>query len=396
MKKTICLILFLLFFGFTSLVVSAQTPPDQNFGTYEDLSYGGSVTYGLITYTGSDAYVGIGNTVSQGISLSPLFSGSAAVMGGNTSGGYVGFRSSSLSNNFKIVSFVADFYGHSNGNSSETYEIKGYDNGTEVVSVSNFIVTSSGSFGLGNATIGWVREDYDDNGSNSGTITFGSGWSNIDEIRFYPSDVAPNNNLFVGLDNIDFEPAVLPATAPSVTTNAASGISSFEVTLNGNVTSDGGALVTERGFIYSSTDNTPTIGEIGVTQVTDGSGAGVFSEAISGLNSSMTYYYQAYATNSEGTTYGGVVSFATSPTLGLEEDYLINAISLYPNPVNNVLYLSNNIKVEKIVLFDILGKTMGNIAIENNSINLSNIKTGIYLLKIETDRGSLVKRIIKD
>jgi gliding motility-associated-like protein len=312
MKKTTYLILFLLFFSITSLVVHAQTPSDQNFGSYEDISYGPSVTYQLITYTGSDAYVGIGNTVGQGISLSPLFSGSAVVMGGNTSGGYVAFHSSSLSNNFRMVSFVADFYGHSNGNSSETYEIKGYDNGSEVVSVSNFIVTTSGSSGSGNAAIGWVREDYNDNGSNSGTMTFGSGWSNIDEIRFYPLDSAPNNNLFVGLDNIDFEPAVSPATAPTLTTTAASGVTATEATFGGNVTSDGGATVSSRGFVYSSSDNTPSIGEGGVSNVLDGSGTGVFSESISGLSASTTYYYQAYATNSKGTSYGGVESFTTS------------------------------------------------------------------------------------
>ena len=258
MKKTTYLILFSLFFSITSIVVHAQTPSDQNFGSYEDISYGPSVTYQLITYTGSDAYVGIGNTVDEGISLSPLFSGSAVVMGGNTSGGYVGFISSSVSNNFRIVSFVADFYGHSNGNSSETYEIKGYDNGSEVVSVSNFIVTSSGSFGSGNASIGWVREDYNDNGSNSGTLTFGSGWSNIDEIRFYPLDTAPNNNLFVGMDNIDFEPAVSPATAPTVSTSAATSITESRATLGGNVTSDGGTTVTERGIVYNTT-GTPNV-----------------------------------------------------------------------------------------------------------------------------------------
>ena len=309
MKKTTYLILFSLFFSITSIVVHAQTPSDQNFGSYEDISYGPSVTYQLITYTGSDAYVGIGNTVDEGISLSPLFSGSAVVMGGNTSGGYVGFISSSVSNNFRIVSFVADFYGHSNGNSSETYEIKGYDNGSEVVSVSNFIVTSSGSFGSGNASIGWVREDYNDNGSNSGTLTFGSGWSNIDEIRFYPLDTAPNNNLFVGMDNIDFEPAVSPATAPTVSTSAATSITESGATLGGNVTSDGGTTVTERGIVYNTT-GTPNVNDD--TKVQIGSGDGSFSDEITGLSAGTTYYVRAYASNSEGTSYGNDISFTTT------------------------------------------------------------------------------------
>ena len=127
--------------------------------------------------------------------------------------------------------------------------------------------------------------------------------------------------IFIGLgstdipsiDNFYTSTYVEPSySAPAVSTSSASLISSDGATLGGNVTSDGGASVTERGFVYSSLDNTPTIGEAGVTPVTDGSGTGILSESISGLSASTTYYYQAYATNSEGTTYGGVESFTTS------------------------------------------------------------------------------------
>ena len=127
--------------------------------------------------------------------------------------------------------------------------------------------------------------------------------------------------IFIGLgstdissiDNFYTSTYVAPSySAPTVSTSVASSITSDGAALGGNVTSDGGTSVTERGFVYSSSDNTPTIGEAGVTQATDGSGTGIFSEAILGLSGSTTYYYQAYATNTEGTTYGGVESFITS------------------------------------------------------------------------------------
>ncbi|MCK4957034.1 MAG: DUF5050 domain-containing protein, partial [Candidatus Cloacimonetes bacterium] len=103
--------------------------------------------------------------------------------------------------------------------------------------------------------------------------------------------------------------------APTVTTTTASSITHDSASLGGNVTSDGGATVTERGVVYSTTDSTPTIGEGGVTKDTNGSGTGVFSESIGSLSSSATYYYNAYAINSEGTSYGTVKSFTTDAPL---------------------------------------------------------------------------------
>ena len=80
----------------------------------------------------------------------------------------------------------------------------------------------------------------------------------------------------------------------------------------GNVTATGGASVTARGVVYSSSDPTPTIGEPGVSQDANGTGIGSFSELISSLHSNTTYYVSAYATNMAGTAYGTVMSFTTT------------------------------------------------------------------------------------
>ena len=101
------------------------------------------------------------------------------------------------------------------------------------------------------------------------------------------------------------------ATTPTVTTTAASSIGNTSATLAGNVTADGNATVTERGIVYSTFDTTPTIAE-GATKDTNGSGTGVFSESISGFAAGTQYYYNAYAINSQGTSYGAASSFTTT------------------------------------------------------------------------------------
>ncbi|WP_165822059.1 Ig-like domain-containing protein [Hymenobacter edaphi] len=104
-----------------------------------------------------------------------------------------------------------------------------------------------------------------------------------------------------------------PVVAPTVTTATPGSVTTTSAVLGGDVTADGGATVTGRGVVYSSTDNTPTIGEGGVTQDTNGNGTGTFSEAISGLTPGTRYYVAAYATNSVGTSYGSVLQFVTTP-----------------------------------------------------------------------------------
>jgi hypothetical protein len=101
------------------------------------------------------------------------------------------------------------------------------------------------------------------------------------------------------------------STPPVLTTNASTSISNNAATFNGDVTSDGGSTVTERGFVYSTSDATPTIGEGGVTQQTVSGTTGAFSYNASSLSANSTYYVQAYATNTSGTTYGGVDQFTT-------------------------------------------------------------------------------------
>ncbi|QKG53179.1 beta strand repeat-containing protein [Hymenobacter sp. BRD67] len=99
-------------------------------------------------------------------------------------------------------------------------------------------------------------------------------------------------------------------TPATVTTAAATSITTTSAVLGGNVTSDGGAAVTDRGVVYSTTNTTPTTSD---TKVANGSGTGTFSATISGLTPGTTYYVRAYAINTVGTSYGTTSSFTTTP-----------------------------------------------------------------------------------
>ena len=96
---------------------------------------------------------------------------------------------------------------------------------------------------------------------------------------------------------------------PTITTTPASTITTTGATLGGNVTSDGNATITERGVVYATT-LTPTISN---TKVAVGTGTGSFTTNITGLLAGTTYYFRAYAVNSQGIAYGSQETLTTTP-----------------------------------------------------------------------------------
>lgn len=113
------------------------------------------------------------------------------------------------------------------------------------------------------------------------------------------------------IDDISIEAEVAPAmTLPTVATYAVSNITTTTATFNGEVTANGNAAVTARGFCVGYTAD-PTISNAAV--VNAGSGTGAFNMNVTGLSANTTYYLRAYATNQMGTAYGEQVVFTTEP-----------------------------------------------------------------------------------
>ncbi len=104
--------------------------------------------------------------------------------------------------------------------------------------------------------------------------------------------------------------------APTVTTTSASSVLASTATLNGNADPNGAAAT---GWFRYSTTNPGTCDDSFGTRAptTSGSslGSGIsavsFSQALSGLTASTTYYYCAIASNAHGTRFGSVLTFTT-------------------------------------------------------------------------------------
>ena len=97
-------------------------------------------------------------------------------------------------------------------------------------------------------------------------------------------------------------------TAPTVTTQAASSPSTSGATLNGTVTANGGASLTDRGFYWKTSSGVTTSDN----QLSEGgTSVAAFSKAIGGLSVNTIYYYRAYAANSVAPASVAVTSVST-------------------------------------------------------------------------------------
>ncbi|HLD63724.1 MAG TPA: hypothetical protein VI913_02400, partial [Candidatus Peribacteraceae bacterium] len=100
--------------------------------------------------------------------------------------------------------------------------------------------------------------------------------------------------------------------APTVTTSAASPVTSFSATLKGDITVLGTDNSTVRGFAWGTNSNLSN-GDTATSTETGSFGVSSFFLNVSGLIAAKTYYYRAYATNTTGTGYSTpIASFVAS------------------------------------------------------------------------------------
>lgn len=113
-------------------------------------------------------------------------------------------------------------------------------------------------------------------------------------------------DVWVDVRTTDFETDVV-AGLPVVVTSPVSGITSETAISGGNITYDGGAFISARGLVWSTSAN-PTLQD---SFTINGNGTGSFTGSMTGLQPNTTYTVRAYATNSVGTSYGNSLSFNT-------------------------------------------------------------------------------------
>lgn len=81
-------------------------------------------------------------------------------------------------------------------------------------------------------------------------------------------------------------------------------------------------------------------------------------------------------------------------TTASTEDVFANKFSVYPNPSSDVLNIRTDEPIEKVELYNTIGQLI--VAKKTTNINISSLKTGIYILKIYSRNRSVIKKVMID
>lgn len=84
-------------------------------------------------------------------------------------------------------------------------------------------------------------------------------------------------------------------------------------------------------------------------------------------------------------------------SLGIE-DISDNQFGIYPNPVNETIYINNNLnnQIQKIIIVDFTGKIVFNSKNSLSEINVQNLEKGIYILSITSENKLYNYKIVKN
>lgn len=91
---------------------------------------------------------------------------------------------------------------------------------------------------------------------------------------------------------------------------------------------------------------------------------------------------------------------AVPPHILSVTNVLAEQFNLYPNPATDRVNITNNENylVNQVVIYDVTGKQLSTQTFNNESeiqLNIENLASGVYMLHIETNEGTAVKKLVK-
>ncbi len=121
------------------------------------------------------------------------------------------------------------------------------------------------------------------------------------------------------------------------------------------------------------------------------------SYTITGLTPETEYEIQVQADCGDGNVSDWSAAVTATTTTGIE-NHLLNSISLYPNPAKEYIDVRvDEFNVTNMEVFDVYGKLISTVNVIDNPtrINVSNLASGMYFVRVTTEQGVVTKSFVK-
>ncbi len=147
---------------------------------------------------------------------------------------------------------------------------------------------------------------------------------------------------------------------------------------------------TQWEVLYGPTGFDPTSAGTTITVANDP------TTVLSELEASTSYdvYVRAICDTDYYSDWTGPTTFTTTLSV---KDQLFNQFSFYPNPVQNQLTLKAETQIDKVVLYNLVGQVVltSNPESLETQLNMSQLQSGVYLMKVYSNQSNKTFRVIK-
>jgi hypothetical protein len=170
--------------------------------------------------------------------------------------------------------------------------------------------TDKGFLGSEQGTVSFTDNYFDNEFSNQTTALGATGKTTVEMHNAQTFSSWDFGTWIIDPEVNNGYPWLLPYRAQTET-SPVENITANSAQSGGNVVSDNGYDVTQRGVVWNTLPNPSVENHVGMT--TDGAGSGEFTSDITGLYSGIEYFVRAYAINERGASYGAQLRFISDP-----------------------------------------------------------------------------------
>ena len=210
---------------------------------------------------------------------------------------------------------------------------------------------------------------------------------NLDLGIYYEVTLTPQTGYSVDLTSITF--TTQRSNTGVRTYVVRSSTDAFGANLQASIAPANANLVVQTGNIFFfNADN---------SNVQTGSTITLSGAAFTALESPITFRFYGYNAEQAGGNFSidNVIISGNINTLSTNSNQ-IEGLKMYPNPLKgNTLHLTSTANTEMSVqIFDVLGKEVLKSNVTNNTVNVSGLNAGVYIVKITEEGKTATRKLV--